>query len=86
VRAEARRSLPLAGLFVLGLAAGTWTFVAPWAVGYPVAGGWTGSVWTSVWAGAAEIAASAAGLVAILAHALHAATRRPPDATGTAKV
>lgn len=82
MRAEVGRSLPLAGLFVLGLAAGTWTFVAPWAIGYPVAQAWTGSVWTSIGAGAVVIAASGAGLVAVLAHALHAATRQPPEVTG----
>jgi hypothetical protein len=82
VRTELRRSVPLLVLFVLGLAAGVWVFVSPWALGYPTpASGWTTSIWTSVWAGAVLTAASAASLVALLARVLYVAQRSAADAS-----
>lgn len=78
---ELRRSLPLAVLFVIGLAAGVWTFIAPWTVGYPIGRTWTAPVWTSVWAGGIVAATSAIALVVVLARAVHAtlaqSTRTP---------
>jgi len=73
---ELTRSLPLAVLFVLGLAAGVWTFVAPWTVAYPMPHGWTSSVWTSVGVGAGLAVASSISLVVVLAHAVHVTVRR----------
>lgn len=74
---ELRRGVPLLILFVVGLAAGIWVFIAPWAVGYPTSSGWSASVWTSVWAGGAVAAVSAVGIVALLARMLFVAQR--PD-------
>ncbi len=73
---ELTRSLPLAALFVAGLAAGVWIFVAPWTVGYPMPHGWTASVWTSVWAGAALVTASSISLVVGVAHAVRVSVRQ----------
>ena len=73
MRGELRRSLPLLVLFVAGLAAGIWVFVSPWTLGYPLQGGWTGSVWTSVWVGGILTVASAVSLVTLLARSLHLA-------------
>lgn len=73
---ELRRSLPLLVLFTVGLAAGIWIFVAPWAIGYPIPNGWTGSVWTSVWIGAIMAAASSISLIVVLAHAAYVTVRR----------
>ncbi|HXM55873.1 MAG TPA: hypothetical protein VOB72_10835 [Candidatus Dormibacteraeota bacterium] len=77
MRGELRRAVPLLVLFGAGLAAGVWVFVSPWALGYPAAGAaWSASTWTSVWSGAAVIAASAISLVAVLARGVHATLRR----------
>ena len=73
MRAEVRRALPLLILFALGVAAGVWIFVSPWALGYPARSGWTTAIWTSVWAGGVVTAASAVSMVALLARALHLA-------------
>jgi hypothetical protein len=78
MRAEIRRGIPLLALFVIGLAAGIWVFVAPWAFGYPTPSGWTTSVWTSVWAGAAVTGVSAVSIVALLARMLYVAQRPEP--------
>jgi len=78
VRTEVRRSVPLLLLFVIGLGAGIWVFVSPWALGYPSPSGWTTSVWTSVWSGAVVTAASAISLVALLARVIHLAQRSDP--------
>jgi hypothetical protein len=61
----ARALLQLVVLLVVGLAAGIWTFVAPWALGYPGSGGveWTRSTWSNVIVGAVVAMASAAALV-----------------------
>jgi hypothetical protein len=75
---ELRRSLPLLVLFVIGMAAGIWVFVSPWALGYPIPSGWTSSVWANVWVGALVTAVSAASLVALLARMLYSAQRREP--------
>ena len=75
---ELRRGLPLLILFALGLVVGIWVFVAPWALGYPMPSGWTSSVWTSIWVGAALSGASAASIVALLARMLYTAQRREP--------
>jgi hypothetical protein len=77
VRTELRRGVSLVVLFVVGLAAGIWVFVSPWALGYPSSSGWSASVWTSVWAGTVVTVASAVGLVALLARMIHVA--QPPD-------
>jgi hypothetical protein len=71
VRNELNRSLPLLTLFAVGLAAGVWIFLSPWALGYPMPGRWTASVWTCIWVGALLVAASAVSLVVVLARALH---------------
>jgi hypothetical protein len=73
---ELTRSVPLAVLFVAGLAAGVWIFVAPWTVGYPMPHGWTASVWTSVWVGAALVTGSSVSLVAVVAHAVRVSVRQ----------
>jgi hypothetical protein len=70
---ELGRSLPLLVLFVLGLAAGAWVVVSPWALGFPASTGWTPSVWTSIWVGAIVAVSSAVCLVTLLARALHTA-------------
>jgi hypothetical protein len=59
-----RLSVQLVAMFVVGLGAGIWTFVAPWALGYPVAGGhaWTSSTWANIWVGVIVIGASALAL------------------------
>jgi hypothetical protein len=79
VRDEVRRSLPLLVLFVVGLTAGVWIFVSPWALGYPVSRGWTASIWTCVWVGGILTAASAVSLVTLLARTVHVALRAGPD-------
>ena len=71
MRTELSRGLPLAGVFVLGLGAGVWSIISPWVVAYPFAGGWSSSVWSSVWVGAVVAAASAISLVAVLARSLY---------------
>jgi hypothetical protein len=81
VRTELRRSVPLVILFVVGLAAGVWIFVSPWALGYPMPAGWTTSVWTSVWAGAVLTTVSAGSLVALLAQVVHLAQQSKRDAS-----
>lgn len=81
MRTELRRSVPLLVLFGLGLAAGVWVFVSPWALGYPSPpSGWTTAIWTSVWTGAVVTAVSAVSLVALLARVLYVAQRSNPDA------
>jgi len=79
MRSELGRSVPLLILFVIGLAAGVWIFIAPWAVGYPTGSGWSPSVWTSVWAGAALTVVSAVSIVALLARVLYVAQRAGSD-------
>ena len=81
MRARLRRTVPFLVLFVVGLAAGIWVFVSPWALGYPSAPGWSTSVWTSVWAGAVLTVASAVCLVALLANLIFAAERSNTDAS-----
>jgi hypothetical protein len=78
--AELRRAVPLTILFVVGLAAGIWVFVSPWALAYPTPHGWTPSTWSSVWVGGFLAAASAVSLVTVLARALHLVMR-----TGTSE-
>lgn len=68
---ELTRSLPFAVLFLVGLAAGIWIFLSPWALTYPMANGWTASVWTSIWVGGILSAASAVSLVVVLTRALY---------------
>jgi hypothetical protein len=80
MRSELGGSVPLLLLFVIGLAAGVWLFIAPWTVGYPMGSGWTSSVWTSIWAGGVLTAVSAISIVALLARVVHVAQRRAPDA------
>jgi len=80
-RRELGRGLPLAVLFVLGLAAGAWIFVSPWVLDYPTQAGWTAAVWTSVWAGAAVTVVSAVSLVALLARMVHVAQRSDAEAS-----
>ena len=64
-----RGHLPLLVLPLVGLGAGIWTFVAPWALGYPGSGAvpWTRSIWSDVIVGAVVAVASAATLVTVLA-------------------
>jgi hypothetical protein len=79
MRRDLGRGVPLLILFVLGLGAGIWVFVSPWALGYPSSSGWSTSVWTSVWAGAVLTVASALSLVALLAHMVFVAQRSHQD-------
>jgi hypothetical protein len=67
----------LAGLFVAGLLAGLWAFIAPWVLGYAggTRGGWAQPTWSNVWVGAIVIGASAAGLATVTALAAHGALR-----------
>ncbi len=85
-----RAHLQLAVLLAIGLAAGIWTFVAPWALGYPGAGAvaWTRPIWSNVIVGAVMAVTSAAALVTVLALMAHTGRRRGgaeghpgPDAT-----
>lgn len=80
MRTELSRGLPLVGVFVLGLAAGVWSIISPWVVGYPFAGSWGSSVWSSVWVGAVVAVASAISLVAVTARALYVTLNRPSAA------
>lgn len=68
---ELTRSLPFVFLFVVGLAAGIWTFLSPWVLTYPMATGWTASVWTSIWIGGIVSTVSAVSLVVVLTRALY---------------
>lgn len=80
---QMRGYLQLAALFVIGLGAGIWTFVAPWVIAYPTANGsWTPSIWAATWVGVAVTLASALGLVALFGAAAHEAlaAERPPSA------
>ena len=81
MRRELGRGVPLLILFVLGLGAGIWVFVSPWALGYPSYSGWSTSVWTSVWAGAVLTVASAVSLVVLLAGMIFVAQRSDKDAS-----
>jgi hypothetical protein len=63
-----RANLQLAFVFVVGLGAGIWTFIAPWVVPYPTTNGsWTSEIWAAAWVGAIVAAASGLGLVVVLA-------------------
>ena len=79
MRAEVRRALPLLLLFMAGQGAGVWIFVSPWALGYPTPGGWTPSLWTSVWIGGILVGTSAVSLVALVARTLHLVQRSRAD-------
>lgn len=71
-----RANLQLGFLFIVGLAAGIWTFIAPWVVPYPTSnGGWTSSTWAATWVGAIVSVASGLGLVIALALAARDAAR-----------
>lgn len=67
----------LAALFVAGLLAGLWAFIAPWVLGYAggTRGGWAQHTWSNVWVGAIVIGASATGLATVTALAAHGALR-----------
>lgn len=63
-----RSNLQLAFLFLIGLGAGIWTFIAPWVMSYPTTNGaWTSSTWAAEWVGAVVTVASGLGLVIVLA-------------------
>jgi hypothetical protein len=85
-RLGVRTSIQLAAIFLVGLAAGTWVFIAPWVVGFPAgrAGTWTSSTWSDVWIGAVVVGTSAFGLVVALALALAAALRPAQTREGRA--
>lgn len=71
-----RANLQLAFVLIVGLAAGIWTFIAPWVVPYPTAnGGWTSSIWAATWVGAIVSIASGLGLVVLLAFVARDAAR-----------
>ena len=77
---ELRRGAPLLILLVVGLAAGIWIALAPWAVGFPSPPhAWSGSIWTNVWIGGIVAAASAVSLVAVFANAVHTAIEARPE-------
>ena len=80
MRTELRRVLPLLLIFTLGLGAGIWAFISPWVLTYPVANGWSRSVWSNVWVGAIVAGLSAASGVVVLARALHLALNRSQPA------
>lgn len=73
MRTELSRGLPLIVIFVIGVGAGIWSFISPWALSYPHTSGWSSSVWSSVWVGAIVACLSALSLVTVLARALHLA-------------
>jgi hypothetical protein len=78
---DIRGHVQLAVLFVVGLAAGIWAFVAPWVIPYPTSNGsWTSSIWAATWVGAAVTIASALGLVAVAGAAAHEAVTVTPTA------
>jgi hypothetical protein len=76
-----RPYVQLAVLFAAGLLAGTWTFVAPWIVGFPSVrpGQWTNSTWSTVWVAAIVIGVSSVGLVTALALAISSVPRPRPS-------
>jgi len=78
VTGELRRGLALVVLFAVGVAAGVWIFVSPWALGYPAPRGWTTAIWVSIWVGGLVTAASAVSLVVVLARSLHLALQPGP--------
>jgi hypothetical protein len=79
------KGLALLPIFVVGLFAGAWLFIAPWAVGFPpgVHGGWSAPTWSAVWAGAIVMGASGVALVTMvglaLSAALHSAGETAPE-------
>ncbi len=77
---EMSRGVPLLILLGLGLLTGIWVFVSPFVLGYPNASGWSSSTWTSLWAGAIVIGASAISLIVVLASSVHAALNPRPEA------
>ena len=72
-----RLSVQLVVLFIVGLGAGIWTFVAPWALNYPAAGAraWTSSTWANIWVAAIVIGGSALAMTVIPAVVLRSAVR-----------
>jgi len=76
-----RAHLQLVALLLVGLAAGIWTFVSPWALGYPGSGGieWTRSIWSNVIVGSVVAVASAAALVVAAALMVHMGRRPGPE-------
>jgi hypothetical protein len=77
------KGLALLPIFIAGLFAGAWLFIAPWAVGFPPGphGGWSTSTWSAVWAGAIVIGASGVALVTTVGLALSAALRSDGETT-----
>lgn len=80
MRTELRRVLPLVLIFAVGFGAGIWVFISPWVLTYPVANGWSRSVWSNVWVGAIVAGLSAACAVVVLARALHLVLNRSQPA------
>ena len=76
MRTELSRALPLVLIFALGLGAGIWAFISPWVLTYPVANGWSTSVWSSIWVGVVVAGLSGASAVVVLARALHITLNR----------
>jgi len=68
-------------IFALGLGAGIWAFISPWVLTYPVANGWSASVWSSIWVGVVVAGLSGASAVVVLARALHITLNRIPPAS-----
>jgi hypothetical protein len=74
-----RGSIRLSVIFLLGAAAGVWSFIEPWVVdyGFGAQHQWSPSTWSNVWIGAIVTAASVVGLVLTVAAGLRAAATAP---------
>ena len=64
--------LRMSVVFVVGIAAGVWTFIEPWVIRYPIGARhqWTPSMWSNVWVGAIVTGASVVALVLAVAAGL----------------
>jgi hypothetical protein len=78
------RALALVPAYVAGLCVGAWLFAAPWVVGFSPGrhGAWGMSTWSSVWAGAIVLGASAVALVVTVGLALAGAPHRDAHTVG----
>jgi H+/Cl- antiporter ClcA len=74
-----RGSIRLSVIFLVGAAAGVWSFIEPWVIDYGSSPQhqWNPSTWSNVWIGAIVTAASVLGLVLTVAAGLRAAAAAP---------
>ncbi len=74
-----RGSIRLSAIFLVGAAAGVWSFIEPWVIdyGFGAQHQWSPSTWSNVWIGAIIIGASVLGLVLTVSVGLRAAAGAP---------